>query len=272
MEIQNYSSNTLLGFLPALFRILEQAGNAIMEVYNMEIDVTIKRDNSPVTLADLRSSDIIVKGLQSLTPYVPILCEETQEEAFVTRRLHKYIWVVDPLDGTKEFIKKNGEFAINIALVEDGVPVLGIIYAPVKEVFYYAIKGAGAYKLENGKEVLRLPLSEYNELDKTRVRAIVSRSHCNTDDESFVNNYITLGYNVETITCGSSLKFGVIAEGNADLYPKHGNTSEWDTASGQVILEESGGVLLSLENLKPLVYNKQSTLNPFFVAKGKCLL
>ncbi len=261
----------------------KHAGEAILEVYDSDFTVEQKDDKSPLTLADKRSHEIIEKVLeQTITvnnSTVPILSEEGKETPYDEREKWEYFWLVDPLDGTKEFVKRNGEFTVNIALIHKHKPVLGIIYIPVKDVFYFAAKNFGTYKLENSEiltddlsiEALvdksqRLPL---NSNDKTTLTVIGSRSHTSEEFSEFVKRLDQRHENVEFISSGSSLKLCLVAEGKADVYPRFGPTMEWDTAAGQAIVEQAKGTVMEAETNEPLTYNKNNLLNPFFIVSGQ---
>jgi len=261
----------------------KRAGEAILEVYDSDFAVEQKDDKSPLTLADKRSHEIIENVLEQTVTVnnstVPILSEEGKEIPYDERIKWEYFWLVDPLDGTKEFIKRNGEFTVNIALIHKHKPVLGIIYIPVKDVFYFAAINFGAYKLENSsiltedlsiEELIdksqKLPL---NSNDKTTLTVIGSRSHTSEEFTEFVKQLNQKHENVEFISSGSSLKLCLVAEGKADVYPRFGPTMEWDTAAGQAIVEQAKGTVMEAETNEPLNYNKSNLLNPFFIVSGQ---
>ena len=263
--------------------VAKRAGEAILEVYDSDFAVEQKDDKSPLTLADKRSHEIIENVLeQTVTANnstVPILSEEGKEIPYDERIKWEYFWLVDPLDGTKEFIKRNGEFTVNIALIHKHKPVLGIIYIPVKDVFYFAAINFGAYKLENSsiltedlsiEELIdksqKLPL---NSNDKTTLTVIGSRSHTSEEFTEFVKQLNQKHENVEFISSGSSLKLCLVAEGKADVYPRFGPTMEWDTAAGQAIVEQAKCTVMEAETNEPLNYNKSNLLNPFFIVSGQ---
>jgi 3'(2'), 5'-bisphosphate nucleotidase len=248
------------GLLDKVIALAIEAGNAIMEVYNgPAFQVTHKEDKSPLTAADLASHHTIVEGLQHLTPQWPVLSEESESTPYETRREWPIFWLVDPLDGTKEFLKRNGEFTVNIALVENGISILGVVYAPASGKMYFAARGVGAFKQENGKtapiRVQRGP--------GVATRVIVSRSHGTDETELYTQQY----GECEFVPMGSSLKFCLVAEGVADVYPRSGPTMEWDTAAAHCILEQAGGSVSAADGTR-LVYNKTSLLNPGFLASG----
>jgi len=247
--------------IPGLKQLALDAGSRILEVYNRNFDVTHKDDRSPLTEADLAAHHTIVDGLESITPQWPILSEESSRIAFSERSKWQRYWLVDPLDGTREFIKRNGEFTINIALIDQHRPVMGVIYVPVSGVFYYAAQGSGAYKQEHNGEPHPVSTRPYR---GGKVMVAGSRSHRGDSLDGFLER---IGQ-YEIISMGSSLKSCLVAEGRADIYPRFGPTSEWDTAAAQSIVEEAGGAVTDL-SMQPLLYNtKESLLNPFFLVAG----
>lgn len=251
-------------FRDTCIRLAYEAGAAILEVYAQDFSVEHKDDASPLTQADLASHRIIVDGLRALAPDIPVLSEEDADIPWDVRRTWPRHWLVDPLDGTREFVKKNGEFTVNIALVEDGRTVLGVVYAPVFDYMLHAERGAGAFLREAGKDiaiVTRRPAT-------APLRVAASRSHL---DERTAAALQRMG-DTERHGLGSSLKFCRIAEGRIDVYPRFGPTSEWDTAAAQCVLEEAGGAVLRLDGT-PLDYNrKENILNPDFIALGDTTL
>lgn len=263
----------------------KRAGEAILDVYDSDFAVEQKDDKSPLTLADKKSNEIIENVLeQTITvnnSTVPILSEEGKEISYEERKKWEDFWLVDPLDGTKEFIKRNGEFTVNIALIHKHKPVLGIIYIPVKDVFYFAAINVGSYKLE-GSEIINDDLS-IEELidksqklpmvsnDKTTLTVIGSRSHTSEEFTEFVKRLNEKHGNVEFISSGSSLKLCLVAEGKADVYPRFGPTMEWDTAAGQAIAEQAKGTVMDTQTNEPLKYNKNNLLNPFFIVSRQDL-
>lgn len=236
------------------------AGAAILEVYAQDFPVELKADDSPLTQADLASHRLIVAGLRALTPDIPVLSEEDADLPWSVRRTWTRHWLVDPLDGTREFVKKNGEFTVNIALIDDGAPVLGVVYAPVFDTLLHAEAGAGAWLRQPGGDVAvrtRRPAV-------SPLRVAASRSHLDPRTAAALGR---MG-DVERHALGSSLKFCRIAEGRLDVYPRFGPTSEWDTAAAQCVLEAAGGAVLRLDGT-PLDYNrKENILNPDFIALG----
>ena len=246
------------------------AGVEIMDVYSQEFQVDHKEDESPLTQADRRANARINDHLQKLD--VPIISEENKQLPYSERAGWDRCWIVDPLDGTKEFIKRNGEFTVNIALVEKGVPILGVIYVPVEGVLYFNDVNEASYKLEvtdhrlgedslEGRQLLR-PSS-----DGTSLRVVGSRSHLNEATEAFVESLKANGQSVEIVSRGSSLKFCLVAEGKADLYPRYAPTMEWDTAAGQAICRAAGVSVIDRETGEPMRYNKENLLNPHFLVK-----
>lgn len=247
--------------------IAKEAGNEIMKIYQQDFNIEFKKDCSPLTKADLISNEIITNRLKNLYPDIPILSEENESVPYDIRKNWEYFWLIDPLDGTKEFVKKNGEFTVNIALIYKNVPVLGVIYAPVLNLVYYAQKERGAFKQEENKNPQRLPI--YNHTDNGTLKVIVSKSHYNQKTKDFVNNLKNqYKKTIKFIRIGSSLKLCLIAEGKAALYPRLAPTMEWDIAAGQTIVEQAGGEIVEFKTQTPLKYNKQNLLNPWFVTKG----
>lgn len=243
-----------------------KAGEEIMTVYAQDFSVEIKGDNSPLTLADQKSNGIIINALKELYPDIPIISEETKVMAYDERKDWNAYWLVDPLDGTKEFIKKNGEFTVNIALMEKGEPVLGVVYAPAKKLMWYGAKGEGSFKInEDGSKVALEKGSNWRDLEKVNV--VGSRSHMSKETEEFVAELKQLGKEVEFVSSGSSLKFCLVAEGKADVYPRLAPTMEWDTAAGHAVVAIAGGKVLNWETKQPLQYNKENLLNPFFIVE-----
>ncbi|MDO5572044.1 MAG: 3'(2'),5'-bisphosphate nucleotidase CysQ [Bacteroidales bacterium] len=254
-----------------------KAGFAINEIYNnpdSDFQVEIKADNSPLTIADRRSNDVISSYLKN-TPY-HILSEEGKKIDFETRKEWHTLWIVDPLDGTKEFIKRNGEFTVNIALVEDGTPIMGVIYIPVKKVLYFGAKGVGSYKVEEIEEDNILTLKEYilkgrklpiKRDDNGVYKIVASRSHCSDETLKFIEEIKLTHPNIEMTSSGSSIKICLVAEGAADIYPRFAPTMEWDTAAGHAIVLYSGKQIYKKDNVEHLTYNKEDLLNPWFIVR-----
>ena len=247
----------------ACIGLAREAGAAILAVYAQDFSVETKDDDSPLTQADLASHRIIVAGLRALAADIPVLSEEDAGIPWETRRQWPRHWLVDPLDGTRELVKKNGEFTVNIALLDDHEPVLGVVRIPVSGCCYFAARGYGAFREEPGQApqpIAVAPLSP-----DAPVRVVGSKSHGGPGLQQFV---AALGPH-QLVTIGSSLKLCQVAEGAADVYPRLGLTSEWDTAAAQAIVEVAGGQVVSLETGQPLRYNTgDSLLNPYFIVYG----
>ena len=240
------------------------AGNKVISIYEKDFNVQQKSDSSPLTEADLASHQCIVDALSSIAPVIPILSEESADISWAERSAWRTYWLIDPLDGTKEFIKKNGEFTINIALIENGTPVFGSVYAPVLEELYFGGKDIGAWKqTASQKQSISVARSS-----NPTIRVVGSRSHQSED----IQNYLKQFSNYELVPMGSSLKICLIAEGKADIYPRLGPTSEWDTAAAHAVLKAAGGTCVLYDNNQELMYNtKDSLLNPYFIAQGPTL-
>lgn len=253
-----------------------QAGQEILEVYQSDFAVELKDDSSPLTLADRRSHEVISKGLNKTG--LPVLSEEGRAIPYEERKNWEYFWLVDPLDGTKEFVKRNGEFTVNIALIYKSRPVLGVIYVPVTDVLYFAAEGVGAYKVGKTREACeyyvssesliakaeKLPLSHQHKRPYT---VVASRSHMSKETEEYLGKLRANHGEIALLSGGSSLKFCLLAEGLADEYPRFGPTMEWDTAAGQAVVEQAGGTVINEDTGKPLVYNKENLLNPWFKSR-----
>jgi len=247
--------------LPKLVALARHAGEAILAVYARDFEVQTKDDDSPLTQADLASHKVIRAGLAGLTPHIPLLSEESAAIPFETRRQWSEYWLVDPLDGTKEFINRNGEFTVNIALVRDGRPVMGVVHVPVRGQTYWGVVGAGAWRQDG--DALATPISTRRPPAGIPV-VVGSRSHANPKLEAAL---APIGEH-DMVSMGSSLKFCLVAEGKADLYPRLGPTSEWDTAAAQAVVEAAGGQVLNLDG-SPLTCNREeSYLNPWFLVVG----
>jgi 3'(2'), 5'-bisphosphate nucleotidase len=291
----------VFALLPRVLLTAKKAGEEILRIYQGTVQVTLKDDQSPLTEADKASHTIIARELSqtafSASPdkpstCLPVLSEEGKNIRYSERHAWEYFWLVDPLDGTKEFIKKNGEFTVNIALIHRTKPVLGVIYIPVTGVYYFAAQGFGSYIMQHDdalnepaktaedglKTILthsrRLPLNAPED-DASKHRKLViagSRSHATPELVDFVNKMKKTHGEVEFVPAGSSLKFCLVAEGRADVYPRLGPTMEWDTAAGQIIVEEAGGSVQWKDASEPLKYNKENLLNPWFLAYGPTCL
>lgn len=246
-------------YLPLIIDASRDAGIKIMEVYNSDdFSTQLKSDNSPLTRADTLAHEAIVKRLN--TTEFPVLSEEGKDLSYDERKDWETFWMVDPLDGTKEFIKRNGEFTVNIALIHKGAPVLGVVLAPATDSLYFGGIGHGAYMDENMSQESELTLIP-NETEKVTI--VTSRSHLNQDTQDYLDQFAQ----AETVSMGSSLKFMLVAESKADIYPRFAPTMEWDTAAAHAILRGLNLEVLSMEDHKPLRYNKENLLNPYFLVK-----
>ena len=255
----DFDMNELLATVNQLAQL---AGKQIMEIYETDFDVKHKDDKSPLTKADMAAHDTIVTGLQEIVPHWPILSEESANIPYEERTQWPCYWLVDPLDGTREFIKRNGEFTVNIALIEEHKPILGVVYVPATRITYFAAVGQGAFKWlpEQSPESIQV-----RSCPSDRLTVAGSRSHAGQSLQKFIAG---LGVEVELVSIGSSLKSCLVAEGKADIYPRFGPTSEWDTAAAQCVVEQAGGYLTDTQ-LQPLLYNtKESLINPYFLVFG----
>ncbi|VFB08190.1 cysQ protein [Aeromonas salmonicida] len=255
-------------FFPAISElepIARAAGDIIMAIYSQPFTVEYKGDESPLTAADKGAHEVIVQALAGLTPDIPVLSEESGPEVMGLRHGWSRYWLVDPLDGTKEFVSRNGEFTVNIALIEDGKPLWGLVYAPVLDRLWYGGKGMGAWRVADGKReaIQTLPHQE-----GAPWRVVGSRNHLSRETLDYLARFgdIERG-EIELVSMGSSLKFCIIAEGGAEFYPRLAPTCEWDTAAAQAVLEGAGGSVTRLDG-SPLAYNKPDILNPWFVARA----
>ncbi len=245
--------------LNQIIKTAETAGKKILEFYETEVEVITKDDDSPLTKADLAAHHIIVDALKEIDPETPIISEESGIPGYEERKEWNRFWLVDPLDGTKEFIKKNGEFTVNIALIENQKPVLGVVYVPAFDVMYYAEQSIGAFKKEQDKDAVPLKNAAFTVPGEARI--VVSRSH---GDDTTAKKLEKMGITVtEEVPSGSSIKFCLVAEGKADLYPRLGPTMEWDTGAADAIYRYSGEN--GEEKYSPLIYNKKSLKNPYFL-------
>lgn len=252
-----------LTWLEPVRALAVEASIQIMDIYATAFDVKTKSDDSPLTAADLAAHRVIVDGLRELTPDIPVLSEESAALPFVERSRWRRYWLVDPLDGTKEFIQRNGQFTVNIALIEDHEPVLGVVRAPLTGLCYFAVRDYGAFREEPGQSPQPIVVQPLRA--GTPVRVVASRSHGGPGLHAFVAK---LGPH-HLVTSGSALKLCQVAEGTADVYPRLSPTSEWDTAAAQAIVEAAGGYVMSAESGEPLRYNtRESLLNPYFIVYG----
>ena len=253
--------NSQLPPINEIITIAKQAGDAILKIYETDFSVYEKSDLSPLTEADLAAHNVITNGLLELTPDIPILSEESASIPYDIRKEWERYWLVDPLDGTKEFVKRNGEFTVNIALIDKQQPILGVIYVPVSKVTYYGSIGSGAFKQQPDSAAESISATPKH---RTPVKVAGSRSHAGESLKRYLEN---LGEH-EIVSMGSSLKSCLIAEGLADIYPRLGPTSEWDTGAAQAIVEAAGGKITDTR-MQPLRYNsKESVLNPDFFVFG----
>lgn len=236
-----------------------KAGDAIMQIYKKDFTIEYKDDKSPLTQADLKANEIICSSLEKLYPQIPIMSEENKQTDYEIRKEWEYYWCIDPIDGTKEFIKKNDEFTVNIALIHKGTPVLGVVYAPAIDEMYSAKRGEGAFK--NGQ---KLPL-KINSNPKEKLSVVASKSHLSSETQEFIDNLDTK--EIEQVSKGSSLKLCMVAEGVADIYPRLAPTMEWDTAAADAIVREAGKMTYRFDTDTHVVYNKEDLLNPWFVVK-----
>ncbi len=242
------------------------AGAEILEVYGRDFEVETKADDSPLTEADRRGNAVIMDALATHYPEVPVISEENREVPYEERRGWREFWLVDPLDGTKEFVKKNGEFTVNIALVRDGAPVAGVVYRPVDGTLYSAESGAGAFKITAGGRAMKI-FNDRHYSTEGEVTVVASRSHLTPEVESFVAGLRGEGKSVEFLSAGSSLKLCLVAEGAATVYPRFGPTMEWDTGAAHAVVSEAGRRVLDRETGEDLAYNKESLLNPWFIVE-----
>ena len=251
-----------------------KAGKKTLEYYNTEMTVVVKDDHSPLTQADLESNQIIIKYLGSTE--IPILSEENKNDPYEVRKEWKSFWLIDPLDGTKEFINKRAEYTINVALIENGIPVMGVVYAPALDLLYFGSKKHGSYKLANasrysaGKVRKHAVKLEVGELSK-KLRVVASRSHLSEETSRFIDNMNKHKSVGKMNSIGSSLKLCMIAEGKADIYPRLGPTMEWDTAASHAVVLYAGGKVIEISKFHPLSYNKEDLHNPYFIVYNPAL-
>lgn len=251
-------------YLEAVCAMAVEAGERIMAVYERDFSVSSKQDGSPLTEADRASHQLIVSRLAELTPEIPVLSEESAAVDYEQRARWTRFWLVDPLDGTKEFISRNGQFTVNIALIERQRPVLGVVYVPVTRLAYYACRGQGAFKRLGDEPPQEIHVRPYS---GGKAVVVASRSHAGDTLNGFLQRLGTKEGGPELASMGSSLKICLVAEGAADVYPRLGPTSEWDTAAAQCVAEQAGGQVLDRDK-RPLRYNKTSILNPEFIVTG----
>ena len=246
--------------IESLLDLMSKSSKVIMEVYEKaDCDVGIKDDDTPVTKADLAANTVLTDGLKKLFPEIPTVSEEDKLSLNIPKT-NKVFWLIDPLDGTKEFIKKNDEFTCNLALIENNITTLGFVSVPVRELIYFGGKGFGSKLINKKKEIAEVEYKKHSGV----TRVVASKSHLNEETKKFIDD---IKGQVELIQAGSSLKFIRIAEGLADIYPRLAPTSEWDTAAAHAILEGAGGKVLQL-NGEDIIYGKENILNPYFIATG----
>jgi 3'(2'), 5'-bisphosphate nucleotidase len=254
-----------LDLLSEITQITAEAGREIMVAYRSGYQIEKKADDSPLTTADRRSHDLIYNRLDALTPDIPLVSEESVGLDTNERLKWGRLWLIDPLDGTKEFIKRNGEFTVNIALIEDGQPVLGVVHTPARRLFHFAASGRGAWCQAEGHTPEKIRVRPYR---GGTIRMATSRSHSGEPVENFRSALESQsGERVQMVVMGSSLKICLVAAGQADVYPRLGPTSEWDTGAAHCVLNEAGGSILNCDGHR-LVYNKNEMRNPWFIAVG----
>jgi 3'(2'), 5'-bisphosphate nucleotidase len=244
--------------------ISKKAGNKILEIYNspdIDINIEVKKDLSPLTIADKASNEIIINELNSLSPRLPILSEEEKNVEYKNRKDWSEFWLVDPLDGTKEFINRNGEFTVNIALIKNNQPIMGVVYAPVPDITWYGLENFGSFIKRKDEVPKKINLNNTRR-DVTKI--VSSRSHANNPK---LESYMKQFKKYELIKMGSSIKMCLVADGTADCYPRFGPTMEWDTGAAHAVVKYAGGNIYNIESNKELIYNKESLLNPGFIVK-----
>jgi len=252
--------------MKALIAAARAAGEAILQVYAGDFAVETKGDDSPLTEADRRSNAVLLTALRSQYPDIPVISEETKVRGYDERRAWSACWLIDPLDGTKEFIKRNGEFTVNIALIVDGEPAAGVVHQPTTETTYFARRGHGAFRQQGVQPPV--PIEGGTHYSKASdVTVVASRSHLTPEVEAFVSDLRNQGKTVSFRSAGSSLKICLVADGQASVYPRFGPTMEWDTAAAHAIAAEAGKQLLDCHTRQPLVYNKENLLNPWFIVE-----
>tara|TARA_B100001113_G_scaffold325555_1_gene297912 strand:+ start:67 stop:837 length:771 start_codon:yes stop_codon:yes gene_type:complete len=240
------------------------AGDKILEIYNdnnYKSSIEIKKDASPLTIADKASNSVIVDSLKKITNEIPILSEEEKEIDYSTRKKWNRFWLVDPLDGTKEFINRNGEFTVNIALIENNTPIMGIVYSPVKEKLWYGLKDHGSFLIKNKQEPIKISKKEPS---NGTIKIVSSRSHANNEK---LKNYLKQFEKYELVNMGSSIKMCLVADGTAHYYPRFGPTMEWDTGAAHAIVKYANGNIYNIDTDEELNYNKENLLNPGFIVK-----
>jgi 3'(2'), 5'-bisphosphate nucleotidase len=252
------------GYLHSVRDIAVAAGQAILAVYERDFATSTKADGSPLTEADRAAHELIVARLTELAPDIPVLSEESAAVGYEERARWRRFWLVDPLDGTKEFIKRNGEFTVNIALIQGDEPLLGVVHVPVSGMTYFACRGVGAFLQAPGEPARPILAGSYT---GGRARVVASRSHAGDSLRAYLDRLAAAEGEFDTVVMGSSLKLCLVAEGKADVYPRLGPTSEWDTAAAQCVVEVAGGRVTDVHGAR-LRYNKTSLLNPWFIVSG----
>jgi len=261
--------------LISVANIAIDAGLTILDVYrSADFGIEVKKDNSPLTIADSKSHEVIVKGLSRLSlegETLPLLSEEGRDIPYEERKEWDRYWLIDPLDGTKEFIKRNGEFTVNIALVEKNIPAAGFVYVPVKDVLYFGAEGLGSFKLSNASmEIEKDVMANAVKLNgapanSKEIRVVASRSHLSPETENYIKKLESKYTNVRTVSSGSSIKLCMAAEGSAHVYPRFAPTMEWDTAAAHAVCKFAGVNVVDYKQKTELVYNKENLLNPWFL-------
>ncbi len=243
-----------------------KAGEAILEIYKTDFDVEIKGDDSPLTAADKAGNQVLLDFIAAHYSEIPIISEENKTVEYAERKEWSKFWLIDPLDGTKEFIKKNGEFTVNIALIENGAPILGVVYQPTENTYFIGIPGEGSWKISADGTVSQLETHPHYST-KDSIKVVASRSHLSDDVVAFVDELKAQGKEVDFLSAGSSLKFCLVAEGLADVYPRLGPTMEWDTGAAHAVALGAGRNVFVARTEEPLSYNKENLLNPFFIVE-----
>mmetsp|Transcript_1452 Transcript_1452/g.2427 ORF Transcript_1452/g.2427 Transcript_1452/m.2427 type:complete len:366 (-) Transcript_1452:34-1131(-) len=273
--IVNIANKPFSVSLENIIQIAEHAGQIILEIYDSDVstwDQQMKSNDTPLTKADIKANDYISAELKKMYPEIPIMTEEEEAANYAIRQSWKYYWCVDPLDGTKEFIKRAGDFTVNIALMYENQGVLGVVHTPVRKETHFGAIGVGAYVRRNVdkkpeiQDSTRIQVKEFRSSD-AGLTLVCSKSHLDERTEAFMKTF----KDPKTVSMGSSLKFLLVAEGVAHVYPRYGPTMEWDTAASQVIVEQAGGVVVNAETNQPLLYNKENLLNPYFICYGRKL-
>lgn len=249
----------LPSILPDVLAVADEASRTVLNIYQSDFNVSYKADHSPITAADTAAHEVISSGLRAISLDIPILSEEGKEIPWEERRHWRRFWLVDPIDGTKDFTQRTGEFTVNIALIEDGKPVLGVVTAPALKEAFWGVVGQGAYMRDRSGRTHRIEVAG----PKAVKRVVASKNHLNEDTARFIDG---LGEH-QLVQAGSSLKFCRIAQGHADIYPRLGPTCEWDTGAAHAVLLAAGGNVKQVDG-SPMLYGKENTRNPFFIAAG----